>query len=136
MSRTYALFAGITRWLARATAAAIVALVLTFVVSDGAPNPFAQPLPVCIELFAMLVMLLGMLIGWRWEPIGGTAILAGFTALNIVELTFRHRLAGGAFPVFAVPGLLYVASAALRRRATAFSTHEQFEEVIVVPGGV
>jgi hypothetical protein len=66
-------------------------------------------------------MLLGLVVGWVREGFGGLLVILGLVTLNIVEVVVNGRPAGGAFPLFAVPGGLFLLSAAfqLRRKRLA-----------------
>jgi hypothetical protein len=93
-------------------------LVIVIVIGHGGlPNIFRQPTPVQLEFAAMGLMLLGMVIGWVRQGLGGLLVLLGLAAFNTVELTVNGRPALGAFPLFAVPGALFLLSALLRRRS-------------------
>ena len=106
----------LTQWLARLWALALVLLVLAFAVGEGGPpNPFRQPPAVATQLLLMLAMTLGLMIGWRWEVTGGLATLLSWVAFNVVNHAVSGRWAGGAFPLFAVPPVLYLAHALLIR---------------------
>jgi hypothetical protein len=52
---------------------------------------------------------------WLREGIGGLLVLLGLAAFNAVELVVNGRPALGAFPLFAVPGTLFLVSALLGR---------------------
>ena len=106
----------ILRWAARLTGAVLLLLVLAIAVGHGGPpNPFRQPLPAAIELWLMLVMTLGLVAAWRWELAGALATLVALAAFNAVELSVNGKHAGGAFPLFAIPPVLYLLHATLRR---------------------
>ena len=105
----------ILQWAARLTGAVLVLMVLAIGVGyGGPPNPFRQPLPAAIELWLMLVMTLGLVAAWRWEAAGALAILVALAAFNLVELSVNGKPAGGAFPLFAIPPVLYLLHATLR----------------------
>jgi hypothetical protein len=82
----------------------------------GPPNIFRQPTPVQLEFTALGLMLLGLVTGWVREGLGGLLVLLGLAAFNAVELAVNGRPALGAFPLFAVPGALFLLSELLRRR--------------------
>ena len=82
-------------------------LVLTITVGEGPPNPFTQPLPVAIELFAMLAMLIGCILGWKWQGIAAILTISGIMAFHIIE---RRLLLMGAFPLFDLAGILFLIS--------------------------
>jgi hypothetical protein len=93
-------------------------LVAVIVIGQGGPpNVFRQPVPVQLEFAAMGLMLLGMVVGWAREGLGGLLVLLGLAAFNAVELAVNGQPARGAFPFFAVPGVLFVLSALLGRSA-------------------
>lgn len=106
-------------WVARLSGLALVLLVAAIAVGDGRPpNPFRQPTPVAIELWLMLVMIIGLIAAWRWELTAAAVTLAAVAGFNLVELVVNRKLAGGAFPLFAIPPILYIAHALLRRAQT------------------
>lgn len=90
MNRKYLLAA--VRWTARILGSLLVILVLTIAVGEGffypgegLPNPFEQPLPTQIKFAGMLAILIGMLVGWKWEGIAAVLILGGGMAFHIFE---------------------------------------------------
>ncbi len=107
------------RWTARVTSLLLFGLVVAFVIgSGGLPNIFTQPRSVQIEFIALGLMLLGFVVGWMREGPGGLLVLLGFAAFNAVQLAVNGRPALGAFPLFAVPGILFLLSALLGRRSS------------------
>ena len=107
------------QWLGRLTGLALFLLVLAIVVGEGAahglPNPFRQPWAVAVQLLIMPVMVLGLIVAWRWEVAGALATLLALAAFNVVNYIASRRLAGGAFPFFALPAVLYLAHALIVR---------------------
>jgi hypothetical protein len=107
----------LVHWSARVTGLLLLGLVVVIVIGHGGPpNIFRQPTPVQLEFAALGLMLLGLVIGWVREGLGGLLVLLGLTAFNAVELAVNGRPAMGAFPLFAVPGALFLLSALLQRR--------------------
>jgi hypothetical protein len=107
----------LVHWSARLTSLLLFGLVIVIMVGQGGPpNIFRQPTPVQLELTALGLMLLGLVVGWAREGPGGLLVLLGLAAFNTVELAVNGRPALGAFPLFAVPGALFLLSALLRRR--------------------
>ena len=103
------------RWSARVAGLLLVALVVVFLVGEGPPNPFRQPLPVQAEFLAMVLMLAGFLVGWRWEAAGGLTAIIGFALFAATEVIVNGKPPHGAIPLFAIPGLLYLLASGLRR---------------------
>ena len=93
------------RWSARIFGTALAAMVLTIAVGEGPPNPFTQPLPVAIELFGMLAMWIGCIIGWKRQGIAAVLIIAGIMTFHIIE---KRLLLMGAFPLFDIAAILYL----------------------------
>jgi hypothetical protein len=110
------------RWLARLLAVGLVLFWGTFFVAhlswfftgEGLPPP---------EVFALqglhLLLLVGLLAGWRWELAGGLLVL-------LASLTFFWFAAGSNFVLFAgvtsLPGLLWVGLSEVERRRRAAVT--------------
>jgi hypothetical protein len=108
----------LVHWSARVTSLLLFGLVVVVVIGHGGPpNIFNQPTSVQLEFAAMGLMLLGLLVGWVREGLGGLLVLLGLAAFNIVELAVNGQPAGGAFPLFALPGVLFLLSALLHRRS-------------------
>ena len=106
----------LVHWAARITSLLLLGLVVVIVIGQGGPpNVFRQPPSVELEFAAMGLMLLGLMVGWVREGLGGLLVLLGLAAFNTVELAVNGRPALGAFPLFAVPGVLFLMSALLRR---------------------
>ena len=99
-------------WVARIYGGLLAALVLTIAIGegffypgDGLPNPFTQPLPVAIELFGMLAMFVGCILGWKWQGVGGLLTIAGIMTFHVIE---KRLWLMGAFPLFDLAGILFL----------------------------
>jgi pilus assembly protein TadC len=76
------------------------------------PNPFAQPLDRLVASFTLILVLLGFLLAWRWESLGGIISLLGWVLFVTAEsVLFRDTLF---FIVLGVPSFLFLASSFLR----------------------
>lgn len=97
------------RWAARLSGVVLTLLLATFAIGQGKlPNVFAAPVDVQIEFSAMALMIIGYFVGWKWEVVGGVTTLAGFALFSLVEIAVNGSLAGGAFPLLALPGILFL----------------------------
>ena len=104
----------VIEWLARLCGLALFLLVLAVAVGEGGPpNPLRQPPAVAAQLALMLIMTLGLIVAWRWEVTGAVATLAGLAAFNALNVIASGKVAGGAFPLFAIPPALHVLHALL-----------------------
>ena len=121
------------RWSARITGLLLVGLVVIFMVGEGPPNPFRQPPPVQLELLSMGLMLVGFVVGWRREGLGSLLAVIGFAIFAASEMIVSGRPPGGAIPIFAVPGVLYLTSYGVGRwvkpcRENGFETSAQMPQ--------
>ena len=98
------------RWSARITGLLLAGMVLLFMIGEGPPNPWKQPPRVQVEFLGMALMVAGFLAGWRWAGAGGLVAVIGFVVFAATEFIVHGRPPGGAIPLFAVPGVLYLLS--------------------------
>jgi hypothetical protein len=96
--------------MARIAAVLMFGFFMMFAIGEGFPPLWRQPLSVQLDFAALGLIFLGYAIGWRYPALGGSISLLGYVVLNLVQLSVSHKLAGGAFPLFAIPGLLYLAA--------------------------
>ncbi len=99
-------------WAVRILASLLVALVLVifigesfFYPGEGPPNPFKQPLPVQIEFAGMFAILIGMIVGWRWEGIAAALVLSGVIVFHIIQ---GKLWLNWVFGLFDLVGLLFL----------------------------
>lgn len=108
----------IIRWIARIWSILLFVLALLIIV---APDPnVVKPVPLTdwIELGFYGVAILGLLIAWRWEGLGGAIAIAGVVGNNVAFGIIRgYWFPGLAIPafLFVVPGTLFLACWALSR---------------------
>jgi hypothetical protein len=102
------------RWTARIIGALLVLMIVLIAVGERMHNPFTQPISVQIGFLALALVMIGILGGWRWELAGGTISLVGW-GLFLVAVTHPARGLNWFVNALALPGLLYVAGALLRR---------------------
>jgi hypothetical protein len=93
----------------------MVLLTLIIAIGEGMPNPFTQPVTVQVGFLALALIIVGILAGWRWELSGGIISLLGWCLLIVPVIKNSPRGMNGFVIVLALPGVLYVASALLRR---------------------
>jgi hypothetical protein len=108
----------VLRWAGRGLGLALFAFVAWFLIAhvaagDG-PNPFkmdAAELGLFVTLFTAVG---GMLLGWRWEVVGGVLVVAGMLLFYLI-----NQLAGGSWPsgwfiwLLPLPGVFYLVASAL-----------------------
>ena len=108
------LLAAVCRWTARIIGTLLVLSMVMIAIGEGMPNPLTQPLWGQIICLALALITIGVLIAWRRELTGGIVSLAGF-CLGIVPLNNSPRGLTWFYFALALPGVLYVTSALLRR---------------------
>ena len=81
----------ILRWTARIIGVALfapVALTAMWTMRQGGFNPFTASLHETLIEVALLTGTIGLLVGWKWEGIGGLLTLGGVAFLEIVDYRF------------------------------------------------
>ena len=102
------------RWIARIVSTLLIATIAAIAIGEGMPNPFTRAMsPIELLGFAGLsLVVLGFLMGWRWELAGGILSIVG------VCMLFGPTVVNGRMTWFIlamlVPGVLYMASRLLR----------------------
>jgi hypothetical protein len=105
----------VARWTARLVGTAILALIAALAIGEGVhPARLFETLPVTLLTIAMLTMLVGIVVAWKWERIGGILILSGLAFFAIVNHGVKLSLVFG--PMLAV-GLLYLGCGWLKNKA-------------------
>ncbi|RIK72398.1 MAG: hypothetical protein DCC67_19325 [Planctomycetota bacterium] len=106
-------------WIARAAAILLFGFFMMFVIGEGFPPLGKQPLSVQLMFVGWGIVFLGYLAGWNLPLIGGLVTIAGVAMFNVVQLWAGGGLAGPWFWLFGLPGVLYLAAAAVSRRTAA-----------------
>jgi hypothetical protein len=89
-------------------------MMVVIAIGEGMPNPFTQPMPVQVGFLALALMMIGILGAWRWELAGGIVSLLGWS-LFVVAVMHSPRGLTWFVGILALPGMLFVAGALLRR---------------------
>ena len=100
----------ILRWSARATSVLVLGFIAAFLLGSGLDTGSLQP-----REWALLGLLagtcLGLVLAWRWEGWGGALSLVCLGGFHLAEWAATGRWPGGwAFPVLALPGVLFIAA--------------------------
>jgi hypothetical protein len=107
-------YAVVCRWIGRAVGALLVAWIMMIAFGQGLPNPLTQPVGVQMGLLALVLIVIGILAGWRWELSGGVLSFLGWYLFVATVMRSPRGLTWFVIAL-ALPGALYVASALLRR---------------------
>lgn len=107
----------VLRWTARAWSVAAIALVVAFIVGERS-NPSTVNEWIGFLFFPSGICA-GMALAWRSEWVGGAVTVASFVAFYVFRFVTAGAFpAGWAWLVFAAPGFLFLATAALSRSAS------------------
>jgi len=96
------------RWLARILSIISIGLVIMLALGEGL-NPLQLTLREWVLFLFLLGILLGMIVAWRWEGLGG-----GITVGSLAAFYLAHRLFSPGFPrgpwflIIATPGFLFL----------------------------
>ncbi len=94
----------ILRWTARVLGTLLVLLVVVLMIGEGVPKPSILTAPEKLMFAPLIVMLLGLILAWRWEGTGGTLALSGYLLFGVLG----PRLASSPFMAGGVAGCLYL----------------------------
>jgi hypothetical protein len=111
---TSTLFSGLCRWTARIVGALLVFFVFFIAIGEGMPIPKPPFTSTDLLFLALILIIVGILVGWRWEFTGGIISLAGFF-VGIIPLHNSPRGLTLFYFILSLPGVLYMTSAYLRR---------------------
>ena len=94
-------------------AGVVVAMVFGHAFSEeGLPNLLTEPWGVRLEFLGLFSAVLGVVLAWKWELLGGLLIIGGMMVFHIAEGTLWL---GTVFELFDLTGVLFVAHWYLKR---------------------
>jgi len=96
------------RWLARASAAILVAVWIALVLTEAALFQLEAPTDSIYQAVALAVVFAGYAIGWRKELVGGVIAILGTVLFFAVNLMTIDSLPSVEAAWFAAPGVLYL----------------------------
>lgn len=109
----------IARWLARLGSLGSLGLLLLFFFGEEMDPAGLTPTEIWGLLFFPLGITVGMLLGWRWEKLGGTVTVLSLLAFYKVMYAASGRFPEGIwFALFALPGLLFLYCGLCNRNTT------------------
>lgn len=107
----------IARWLARLGSVASLGVLLLFFFGEEMNFAGLTSSEIWGLIFFPLGITVGMLLGWRWETLGGTITVLSLLAFMKVMYAANGRFPEGIwFYIFALPGLLFLLCGLLQRR--------------------
>jgi hypothetical protein len=108
------------RCTARFLAVFLIGLVLLFLVGDGGLNLLKLTPVETVQMFFFFTTLIGLVIAWRKELLGGTISVVGILCFFTVEYVVTGRFPRGpAFYLMLLPGILFLLNGLIRRGLSA-----------------
>jgi hypothetical protein len=102
------------RYSARASSALLVGTIIALAVGEGMPKVSSLSFAERGLSLALLAMISGMLLGWKFERAGGLLCIGGAIVFDILNYAGSGRLpAMDMITIFAAVGLMFVASSVL-----------------------
>ncbi len=103
----------ILRWIARILASVMAALILLFFVGEtlgeGIQSLLHMTVWETLMMFAFFALWLGLLLGWKWELIGGLLTLCAVIVFYTLNFLFTGKFHGGPFfLILAFPSILFL----------------------------
>jgi hypothetical protein len=98
----------VARWTARTIGVGLLALIAILAIGEGGPNPMQVSLRENLLGAALLAMLVGQIVAWKWEGTRGLLVLGGFVLFAIVNPGVRLNQSLVVAGPWLVTGLLYV----------------------------
>jgi len=113
----------IIRWTARIWASLMAAMIAVIffghAVDEGIGSFLNIPLRESLMMVAFGTTWFGLILGWKWERLGGSLIIGGMAALYIFDLSFSGSFPRGqVFLLIGLPGVLYLLASLTRSSAT------------------
>jgi hypothetical protein len=93
------------RWTARIAGTLIALFFLAFFVGEGFPPIFRLPWREGLSALAMTAMILGLLLAWKWEGLGGAVAVAAIVLMRLIGI---RGIGTFLFLLPAATGLLHV----------------------------
>lgn len=103
----------ILRWIARIWAALMAGSVLfifiAHIVGDGIGSLSGFTARDALMMPSMLITIIGLVVAWKWERVGGWMTVGGMLAFYLFDFLFTGTFPqGGSFLLIAFPGLLFL----------------------------
>lgn len=105
----------IIRWTARIWASLMAAMIavifIGYAVDEGIGPFFNIALRESLMMVAFVTTWFGLILGWKWERLGGILIICGMATFYIFDFAFSGSFPTGPFfLLIAFPGVLYILS--------------------------
>jgi hypothetical protein len=89
--------------------------VLVIYIGEGAFNPFRLSITEMILVVLFWISCAGLVVGWKWEGIGGAVSTLSLLAFFFVEYIQSGNFPRGwAFEIIALPGICFLLASLLR----------------------
>ena len=108
------------RWAARMLSLVSIGLLLLFFIGEGFNPLHLASRDLLLSACFPLGVVLGMILAWRWETLGGTVTITALATFYGLHSFGSGRFPSGVFfALFASPGLFFLLAALTGRRKAA-----------------
>jgi len=103
----------IIRWITRVGALIAAGLILLIFIGEGIRDGFGPLLNLTLReslmMGAFFAVWLGLLVGWKWELLGGSLTICGLIAFYLLDFLFSGTFPRGPyFLLFSSPGFFFL----------------------------
>ena len=84
----------IGRWTARIAGTLMALFFLAFFVGEGFPNIFRLPWRESLSVLAISAVVVGLLLAWIWEGLGGAVVLAAIVLMPLIGMRGHWAVPG------------------------------------------
>jgi hypothetical protein len=107
----------VIRWIARIWSITSISFILAFLIGEGMTPIQITPMEWIQLLLFPFGVVLGLIVAWRWEGLGGSITLISFVTFYALHYAVSGDLPRGPyFALVAAPGLLFLLGWTLSRR--------------------
>ncbi|MEE9430890.1 MAG: hypothetical protein V3V16_07625 [Melioribacteraceae bacterium] len=107
----------VIRYIARLFSILLIVLIVTLSIGEGLPNPVTLSTAEILLFVSLLIMLVGLVLSWQREHVGGLLIILGFILFFIVNSVSSGSLRlGFFFLLFPLTGILFVLCCRIDKR--------------------
>lgn len=93
------------RWAARIIGILLLITIFAVLIGEGAPNPLTMTFKQNLLAISLFAMVIGVILAFFWEGIGGALILIGWIDFSIINRAIKFNSVMGTFLIL---GLIFL----------------------------
>jgi hypothetical protein len=104
-------------WLLKILSGILVVISVIYIAGKGLPDPYLLGMEEALNLIGLIIIILGVILAWIWEYIGGVIILLGFFLVFAVNIIFNEVIMPDTmYILYFIIGVLFIISSKLSSR--------------------